>query len=145
MDGIHLRFPLLILLLVILSLLPKLSTAEIWIGDYSSPNLSGYFSILMDIKIEGDQVNGVGISRDNSRATITGKIVDGHYELIVHPNKNGMSTEQDIRFRGKRDASAITGEWKHPFGIGGPWNATLSDKGFREAFLTFIKPMGQKI
>ena len=114
--------------------------SEKWIGYYSFPSHTVKFPLYIDIVIYSEAVNGTAIDGSNDKAIVTGTLKDGYYSLLLHPEKYGKNTDQDVWYKGSRSDNNIVGKWVHVAGPSGPWNATLTTLGPVEAIKPYIKP-----
>jgi hypothetical protein len=101
--------------------------SERWIGVYSYPNNSTKFSLYLDLTVKGRDVSGRAFDGNMEEATVSGRVDGTQYSLLLHPQKQGSSTGQDIHYRGKRSEDSIVGEWEHVVGVKGSWNAATTE------------------
>ena len=114
-----------------------------WIGAYMYPGYSEKFPIYLDITITGGRVSGRSFDGNMEEATVSGSVEGAAYSLLLHPLKQGASTEQDVHFRGMRSNDSIVGEWEHVVGAKGKWTASLTDLAPNEALRLYIPPCEQ--
>ena len=102
-------------------------TEEKWLGYYQLPEADEKFPIYLQLKIVGTVVEGNALDGNMEAAPITGSVVNGTYDLNLHPVKEGRDTRQDINYRAKRNGPSLAGEWEHSIGMKGPWAAKITD------------------
>ena len=102
-------------------------TSEKWIGHYMFTGKDIQFPLHIDIQIQDGKVRGVAFDGSMEKATVTGAMENGSYELLLHPVKHGENTTQDVYYRGKRTGDSIVGEWEHVVGVTGPWVSKITD------------------
>jgi hypothetical protein len=116
------------------------SRPEKWVGTYTYSNDSPKFPIYFDLTIVGEHVAGRAFDGNMEEADITGNIAEHSYSLLLHPLKQGSSTDQDIRFRGTRSQDAIVGEWEHVVGVNGAWSAKATELPPNDAIRVLLPP-----
>jgi hypothetical protein len=119
--------------ILILLAYPEEAFSEKWIGHYMYPGHDDKFPIYLDIRIQGVEVEGESFDGNMERATVTGSVENGFYNLLLHPVKHGDKTNQDVYYRGKRTGDSINGEWEHVVGVTGPWVSTITALGPEKA------------
>lgn len=107
--------------------------SERWIGTYSFPNHSTKFPLYLDIRVEGKRVSGRAFDGSMEEAAVSGTVNENEYDLLLHPLKQGTSSEQDIHYRARRAKDSLVGEWEHVIGVRGPWAASITELAAKEA------------
>lgn len=114
--------------------------SERWISVYSYPNNSTKFPLYLEITIKGGRVLGRAFDGNMNEGTISGSVDGPSYSLLLHPLKQGSSSDQDIRYKGERLKDSIVGEWEHVVGVKGPWTATATKLELKEALEPYKPP-----
>jgi hypothetical protein len=114
--------------------------SERWISVYSYPNDSTKFPLYLEITVKDGHVLGRALDGNMNEGIITGSTDGSSYSLLLHPLKQGSSSDQDIRYKGDRSKDSIVGEWIHVVGVKGPWTATSTKLGPKEALAPYKLP-----
>jgi len=114
--------------------------SERWISVYSYPNDSTKFPLYLEITVKGGHVLGRALDGNMNEGTISGSVDGSSYSLLLHPLKQGSSSDQDIRYKGDRSKDSIVGEWTHVVGVKGPWTAMSTELGPKEALAPYKLP-----
>ena len=99
---------------------------ERWISVYSYPNNQKKFPLYFEITVKEGLVIGRAFDGNMNEGTVRGSFDGSSYSLLLHPLKQGLSTDQDVRYKGERSKDSIEGEWEHVVGVKGPWTATAT-------------------